>query len=136
MSAPRTPAARRATTAPGLLAAFLGLAVIGAACAAADELRDPMRPPRGAQSAAAAPREAPPVLSAVMTFEGKRTAIFNGRLVRDGSVVGAYTIDSILEDGVRYRHASGTHELHLAHPGSTVKKPAAGPPRAPSGVLQ
>jgi hypothetical protein len=112
-------------------------AVLGAAqCAAAGEIRDPTRPPvRDAQAAEAA-REPVPVLSAVMSFNGKRIAIFNGCVVSAGSVVGAYTIDSVLEDGVRYRYANATHELHLPHPATTFKKPATGPARAPSGVQQ
>jgi hypothetical protein len=99
----------------------------------ADGLRDPMRPPFP-QSHSAAPREPEPVLSAVLTFAGERTAIFNGRLVRGGSVVGAYTIDAVLADGVRYRHANQWHELHLAHAATTFKKPAAETPLALSGV--
>jgi len=74
------------------------------------------------------------VLSAVLSFNGKRSAIFNGRVVTGGSVIGAYTIDSVLEDGVRYRYANSMHELHLAHPSTTFKKPAVGPARVASGV--
>jgi hypothetical protein len=99
----------------------------------ADGLRDPTRPPLP-QSHAAALRESVPVLSAVLTFGGMRTAIFNGQLVRSGSVVGAYTIDSVLEDGVRYRRANQWHELHLVHAATTFKKPAAETLRASSGV--
>jgi hypothetical protein len=110
-------------------------AVCAASTAGADELRDPTRPPMREARGPEAVREAAPVLSAVMSFDGKRTAIFNGRLVRDGSVVGPYTIASVLEDGVRYRRSNETHELHLAHT-STVKKPAAEPARAPSGEQQ
>jgi hypothetical protein len=99
----------------------------------ADGLRDPTRPPLP-QSHSAALRESVPVLSAVLTFGGTRTAIFNGQLVRSGSVVGAYTIDSVLEDGVRYRHANQWHELHLVHAATTFKKPAAETQRSPSGV--
>ena len=99
----------------------------------ADGLRDPTRPPLP-QSHATALRESVPVLSAVLTFAGERTAIFNGHLVRGGSVVGAYTIDSVLEDGVRYRHANQWHELHLAHAAATFKKAAADSQRVPSGV--
>jgi len=99
----------------------------------ADGLRDPMRPPL-APSHSAARREPEPVLSAVLTFAGERTAIFNGQLVRSGSVVGAYTIDSVLADGVRYRHANQWHEQHLAHAATTFKKPAAEVLRASSGV--
>jgi len=99
----------------------------------ADELRDPTRPPLR-ENRTAAHSEPAPVLSAVLNFNGERTAIFNGRLVRPGSVVGAYTIDSVLEDGVRYRRANQPHELHLAHNASTFKKPAADPEPHPSGV--
>ena len=101
----------------------------------ADGLRDPTRPPLP-QSHIAALREPEPVLSAVLTFGGERTAIFNGQLVRGGSVVGAYTIDSVLEDGVKYRRANQWHELHLVHAATTIKKPAAETPRVPAGVQQ
>jgi len=102
--------------------------------ARADEPRDPLRPPaRESRPPGLPAREAAPVLSAVMTFNGRRTAIFNGRLVHDGSVVGAYTIDSVLADGVRYRSAHLTGEMHLPHPESPIKKPAAESARAPSG---
>jgi hypothetical protein len=111
--------------------------VLGVAqCCAAQEIRDPTRPPMRDAQATDAAREPAPVLSAVMSFDGRRIAIFNGRVVSGGSVVGAYTIDSVLEDGVRYRYANVTHELHLAHPATTFKQPAAGPARAPSGVQQ
>jgi hypothetical protein len=113
---------------------LLWLAALGLAWTAnADGLRDPTRPPL-AQSHTATPREAQPVLSAVLSFDGQRTAIFNGQLVRDGSVVGAYTIDSVLVDGVRYRYANQWHEMHLAHAATTFKKPAAATPPGPSGV--
>ena len=113
----------------------VGMAALGfALTASADGLRDPTRPPLPQTHAGSAPQEPAPVLSAVLTFDGKRIAIFNGRLVRPGSVVGAYTIESVLEDGVRYRRASQTHELHLAHTGSTMKKPTAEAPPAPSGA--
>jgi hypothetical protein len=111
-------------------AAFLSTAALFAAVAAADELRDPMRPPMP-QSHSAAPVEAAPVLSAVMNFSGGRAAIFNGQLVHAGSVVGPYTIETIFEDGVQYRRANQTHELRLAHNSSSFKKPSAEPPRAP-----
>jgi hypothetical protein len=102
--------------------------------ARADEPRDPMRPPvRESHPAGVPARETAPVLSAVMTFNGRRTAIFNGRLVHDGSVVGTYTIDSVLEDGVRFRSAHLSGEMHLPHPESPIKKPAAETARVPSG---
>jgi hypothetical protein len=116
---------------PALLLAALLCPLTGAR---AEEPRDPMRPPMlGSHAASSAVRESAPVLSAVMNFNGRRTAIFNGRLVHEGSVVGAYTIDSVLEDGVRFRSGHSTHELHLPHPESPIKKPAVEPARAPSG---
>jgi hypothetical protein len=121
--------------APGLAGlCLLAAALAPTSTAAADELRDPTRPPLPATRDAQAARDALPVLSAVLRFEGKRTAIVDGHLVREGSVIGNYTIESILEDSVRYRRANAVHELHLPHPSSTVKSPAAEPPRTPSGV--
>jgi cytochrome c1 len=122
---------RRAPLVFGVLAALLEVAYH----AAADEIRDPTRPPMH-EAPASEVGEPAPVLSAVMTFNGKRKAIFNGQVVTGGSVVGAYTIDAVLEDGVRYRRANVVRELHLAHPATTFKKPAAEPPRTPSGVQQ
>jgi hypothetical protein len=61
-------------------------------------------------------------------------AVFNGQLVRDGSLVGAYRIEAVLEDGVRYRHAGTTQELHLPPTLSTVKKPSTAASRLPAGA--
>jgi hypothetical protein len=107
--------------------------LIMASTANADELRDPMRPPT-LQRPAAAPHETAPTLSAVLNFNGERSAIFNGHLVRSGSSIGGYTIDAVLEDGVRYRHAGLTQELHMPHPTSPIKRPAVDALRASSGV--
>jgi hypothetical protein len=113
-----------------LIVGALGLAWT----AGADVVRDPTRPPLAPRRSDAPAREPAPVLSAVLNFNGERTAIFNGRLVRSGSVVGAYTIDSVLEDGVRYHRANQRLELHLAHTASTLKKPAIEAEPAPSGA--
>jgi hypothetical protein len=99
----------------------------------AEDLRDPTRPPL-AEHHTAAPRESAPTLSAVLNFNGERSAIFNGHLVHSGSAVGAYTILAVLEDGVRYRHAGQSQELHMPHPTSSIKKPAVDVLRASSGV--
>jgi hypothetical protein len=101
--------------------------------ASAEGLHDPMRPPL-AERHAAAPQEPAPTLSAVLNFEGERSAIFNGHLVRSGSEVGSYTILAVLEDGVRYRHAGQSRELHMPHPTASLKKPAVDALRASSGV--
>ena len=113
-----------------LLLGGLGLA----SAAAGDELRDPTRPPLAENRAAGSVQEAAPVLSAVLNFNGVRSAIFNGQLVRSGSSLGAYTIEAVLEDGVRYRHAGLTQILHMAHTVPTLKQPAAALARAPAGV--
>jgi hypothetical protein len=107
------------------------LTLTGTANAA--DLRDPMRPPL-AEHHAALSHESVPTLSAVLNFNGERSAIFNGRLVHSGSAVGGYTILAVLEDGVRYSHAGQSQELHLPHPTSTIKKPAVDVLRASSGV--
>jgi|GEM_PF-2487487 hypothetical protein len=96
--------------------------------ASADGLRDPTRPPARVHAAAAA--HAPtPVLCGIVTADGRRSAIVDGLVVHAGSIVGPFTIESVLADGVRYRDAHGVHELHLAA-ASPIKKPAAEPRRA------
>lgn len=113
-----------------VLSGAFGATVGAASAAAAQGLPDPMRPPLSAVRAAAVPREPAPVLSAVMTFSDKRSAIFNGRLVHDGTAIGAYTIEAVLADGVRYRHFGQTRELHLAHPSNPLKTPVVAVARA------
>jgi hypothetical protein len=100
----------------------------------ADGLHDPTRPPLLIERHAAARQESAPTLSAVLNFNGERSAIFNGHLVHGGSAVGGYTIIAVLEDGVRYRHAGLSRELHMPHPTSSIKKPAVDVLRASSGV--
>lgn len=101
--------------------------------AAAEKLRDPTRPPQ-AMATAGVRREPAPVLSAVLTSGGRRGAIFNGEFVRSGGSVGPYLIEAVLEDGVRYRYAGHSQELHLPHALTMIKKPTAYPARAASGV--
>ena len=117
---------------------WIGFGALGLAWTAnADELRDPTRPPTLQRRAAAPHETAPeiaPTLSAVLNFNGERSAIFNGHLVRKGSAVGGYTIDAVLADGVRYRHAGLSQELHMSHPASLFKRPAVDALRASSGV--
>jgi hypothetical protein len=108
------------------------LAVSAFASAQADPLRDPTRPPQ-APGARATVHEAPPVLSAVFTAGERRSVIFNGHLVRAGDAVGAYAIEDVLDDGVRYRHAGAVHELYLPHPANTIKKPTTAPARGSGG---
>jgi hypothetical protein len=110
----------------------LTLAVIFVPPASADELRDPTRPPVAAHHESA-PSEPPPVLSAVMGSGPDRVAIFNGRVVRSGGSVGAYLIQTVFEDGVRYRHAGVIHELYLPR-AATFKKPSTAAARSPAGA--
>ncbi len=100
--------------------------------AVADELRDPMRPPRPAQAARVA-AEPVPVLSAIISRGGERLAILDGHLARAGDHVGAYAVDLVFVDGVRYHRAGIAHELHLASPLPIFKK-AANAPHGRDGV--
>jgi hypothetical protein len=113
--------------------ALVYCAVTFAPLALADGLRDPTRPPLAPTHLSIA-HEPPPILSAVMGANGSRTAIFNGRLVRSGGSVGAYVIEAVFEDGVRYRHAGLTRELRLPHATIPFKKPSAAPARLSAGV--
>ena len=99
----------------------------------AEDLRDPTRPPL-LEHQRVAFQESAPTLSAVLNFNGERSAIFNGHLVHGGSNVGGYTILAVLADGVLYRHAGQSQELHLPHPTSSLKKPSVDVLRASSGA--
>jgi hypothetical protein len=99
----------------------------------ADEFRDPTRPPAVAVGVPVA-HEAAPILSAIMGPPSARVAIFNGQVVHGGGRVGEFFIEAVLEDGVRYRHAGTTQELHLAHAINAVKKPSTAAPRLPVGA--
>jgi hypothetical protein len=113
-----------------LLCCALMLVSLGS-LAVAGELRDPTRPPF---ALAAGRREAAPVLSAVMSSGPWRGAIFNGEFVRSGGSIDGYTIEAVLVDGVRYRHAGRTTELHLPQTLNMIKKPATSPVRPMSGA--
>jgi len=114
-----------------VLATALFLAALASA-AAADALRDPTRPPPRAVAGPRA-REAGPALSAVFNGGERRSAIFNGRLVKAGDRVGDYLIEEVLADGVRYRHDGVVRELTLPHSGDPIKKPAAATPSGAGG---
>jgi len=115
---------------PNLLICILALFSIRSS---ASELRDPTRPPAVSVGVPTA-HEPAPILSAIMGAPSARVAIFNGHLVRVGSRVGEFLIEAVLEDGVRYRHAGTTQELHLAHSINAVKKPSSAAPRLPVGA--
>jgi len=109
----------------------LALAALSGGAARANPLPDPMRPPLLAHARAAAP-EPLPVLSGIVTVDGRRSAIVDGRLVHAGSPVGGCTVEAVLIDGVRLRTPHGPRELHLPTPTTLVKKPAAEHPRGES----
>jgi len=110
---------------------LLSLTVLLSPLASADELRDPTRPPVMAHHESG-PTEPAPVLSAIMGSGADRLAIFNGHVVRSGGTVGTYVIQTVFEDGVRYRHAGVTHDLYLTRP-ATFKKPSTAAARLPAG---
>jgi hypothetical protein len=100
--------------------------------ALAGGMRDPTRPPQ--RESAGARAEPTPVLSAVYSGSSRRGAIVNGEYVRAGSTVGPFQIEAVLADGVRYRYAGRTQELHLPRALDMIKKPTVYPARATSGV--
>jgi hypothetical protein len=108
------------------------LAMFALQAAHADPLRDPTRPPQSPGARASLP-EAPPALTAVFTTGQRRSAIFNGHLVRAGDAVGTYEIQDVLVDGVRYRHSGAVHDLHLPRPSDAIKKPTTASPRGSEG---
>ena len=110
---------------------LLTLTVILSPLVSADELRDPTRPPVAAHHDTA-PSEPGPVLSAIMGSASDRLAIFNGHVVRSGGTVGTYVIQTVFEDGVRYRHAGMIHEVYLPR-SATFKKPSTAAARSPAG---
>jgi hypothetical protein len=110
---------------------LLSLTVVLFSLASADDLRDPTRPPVVAHHETG-PSEPAPVLSAIMGSGSTRLAIFNGHVVRSGSTVGTYVIQTVFEDGVTYRHAGMIHDLYLPRP-VTFKKPSAAAARSPAG---
>lgn len=72
------------------------------------ELKDPTQPPSIPTPATrAAEKLSLPKVSAIFFSGVRRIAIFNEQPVHAGDVVGAYTIDEVTVDGVRY--TSGGH---------------------------
>jgi len=114
----------------GLLLGFLGLFSIRSL---ADEPRDPTRPPLVSVRTPMVHEHAP-ILSAIIGPPSSRVAIFNGQLVRAGSHSGEFFIEAVLEDGIRYRHAGATRELHLAAGLISMKKPSVAAAPLPAGA--
>jgi hypothetical protein len=78
------------------------------------DLKDPTKPP--AAAAPSAIRSAPvlPVVSAVFISSFRQVAIFNDQPVRVGDHVGAFRIDEINPNGVRYSAAGHSAFAPLA----------------------
>jgi len=100
----------------------------------AQALRDPMRPPLPASVMRSAPRDTIPVLSAVFSSARSRAAIVNGRLVHAGDTLGPFTIEAVLETGIRYQFAGDSFQLQLPKLDTTFKKPTTEPIPAVAGV--
>lgn len=81
-----------------------------AAPALSGDLKDPTQPPAPPPPASAmhaAEHPVAPKVSAIFFSGVRRIAIFNEQPVHAGDTVGAYTIDEVTVDGVRY--TSGGH---------------------------
>jgi MSHA biogenesis protein MshK len=88
------------------------LALLLAATAQAQTVRDPMRP-AGSAPVSAAPR-GPATLKLEGVISGSvRVAIVNGRLVRAGDEIAGARILEVLHDGVRYSRAGRIQSLSL-----------------------
>lgn len=103
--------------------------IIGSAIAAfsahAETLIDPTRPAAYAptRSAAAAPQrvvEAPRV-TAIFQTNGRRVAVFDGRVVKSGDRVGDVTIQEVLVDGVRLSRGGQIQTLRLPQQAASVR---------------
>ncbi len=103
------------------LAALWALAVGIAFVLDARALEDPTRPPRivpVAEASASAPARE---LSAILTLEGRRTAVIDGRRVQEGDAVGAATVARIEATRVELHGPDGPVTLTLFGP--SVKTP-------------
>jgi MSHA biogenesis protein MshK len=101
-----------------------GSAVAIALSAHAETLIDPTRPAAYAptRSASTAQRvvEAPRV-TAIFQTNGKRVAVFDGRVVKAGDQVGNVTIQEVLVDGVRLSRAGRVETLRLPQQAAAVR---------------
>lgn len=108
--------------------AFIKAVIIGFAIAAlsahAETLIDPTRPAAYAPTrSAAAPQrvvEAPRV-TAIFQTNGRRVAVFDGRVVKAGDRVGDVTIEEVLVDGVRLSRAGQIQTLRLPQQAASVR---------------
>jgi MSHA biogenesis protein MshK len=88
------------------------LALLLAAGAYAQAVRDPMRPP-GTATVTSRPRAITTLKLEGVISGAQRVAIVNGRLVRAGDEVAGARILEVLNDGVRYSRAGQVQSLLL-----------------------
>ncbi len=112
-----------------LTAALLGLVLGWAPARAAPELHDPTRPPdyrqRAPEEPAPAAQEQPLELASILIGPGRRVAVINQRLVREGDDVAGARVQSIERDRVILRR--GTSELIVSLDLPAVKTAAPSP---------
>lgn len=106
---------------PGALAAGgLALALlVGPAGAQNGELADPTRPPSVAGARPPAPKPAPPtewVLTLVKFSAAQRSAVVNGRVVREGGHVGGARVIAIERDAVILQYEGRRLRVALQRP--------------------
>ena len=96
--------------------------------ASADTLIDPMRPISAPSKAAPAARAEPRAarVSAIIVNDGRRVAVFDGRVVKAGDKVGDIVIHEILIDGVRFSRGAHSEVARLPRQTVVVRKPDSG----------
>jgi len=92
-------------------------AVLLPAAATAQDLRDPTRPPdaplAGSDSGAIATRAAPRLQSVLVSSNGRRVAVIDGRTVRVGDRVGEASVTGIGETSVALRRGKTIETIRL-----------------------
>ena len=107
---------RLRTLGPALL-----LLLLAGTPAAADEVRDPMRPPAG-MAAETRAKDIEWTLYSTAVSGGQRTAIINGQVVTEGGTVSGARVLAIRPSAVRLATAQG--EITLRLPVYEIKKGA------------
>jgi MSHA biogenesis protein MshK len=112
-----------------LLATAVSVALLSLpAMAAAQNIKDPTRPPAGfgtaGEPAAAQAPSGGPVLQSVMLSPNRRAAIISGQLVSRGENYGDAVLAEVAEDHVVLRRGASVQVLKM-YPGTEKKYPAA-----------
>jgi len=89
-----------------------------------ENLPDPTRPPPSFSSPEAETPVADrvPVLQSVLLGKGRRTAILDGRVYREGEAIGAYKLGKITRQEVRLNGPAGEIILRLPSPAGNLEK--------------